>query len=231
MGRLNSQANTKGSSSRNDDEGREKDSETENTKYSTNDKGLKSDKFTNKQKERNNRSYKSDPINNKPDFKRCNNKYDRQHYNPETSDYDQDGRSAPKGMQYKEYPKPIDKIDENRKWQDGKLDKLKSKDDRKSVRNDNAQKFTAKHEGRQYTSGKERKPEGRECSHKSFTTNQDSKKGETLSITDGYNDSKNLVKTTTETPYTSSGSIKEKERTGKSYSSKRRERQQQRSEQ
>ena len=234
MGRLNSQTNTKGGNTRYDEEERVRGPETETTKYSDNDKRYKPDKFTNKQKDRNNRSYKSDSINDKPDYKRYNDKYERQHYRTEPSDYDQDGRSGVHGKEYKEQSKPSTKVEETRKRSDGKFDyKTKSKEGRDSARNDDAQKTSAKQEGRQYTSGKDRKDVGRNYNNKPLTPNQYSSKNceSNAASTDGNIDGKDFTGTTTETASISTGSTKEKERSGKSYSSKRRERQQQRNEQ
>lgn len=232
MGRLNSQTNTKGGTTRCEEEESYKGSETESTKHSDSDKRFKTDKFTNKQKDRNNRSYKGDPNNDKPDYKRYNDRYERQQYRPEASNYDQDGRSGVQGKEYKEHSKPSTKMEETRKKSDGKFDyKTKSKDDRDGARNDDDQKTSAKHEGRQYTSGKDRKEAGRNYNNKPFTPNQHQSKKYETPTTDGNYDSKESMSTTTETATTSNEPTKEKERSGKSYSSKRRERQQQKNEQ
>ena len=231
MGRLNSQANTKGGNTKYDEDERYKVSETDNTKYADNDKHFKPDKFANKQKDRNNRSYKTDPINDKPEYKRYNDRYARQNYRAEASDYDQDRRPSVHEKEYKEHSKPLTKTEENRKRSDWKFDhKNKSKDEQDGARNNDAEKPSAKYEEKQGTSGKDRKELGRNYNNKPVTPNQQSsKKCEALPITAGNKDQKESMGTTeTASPI---GPTKEKERSGKSYSSKRRERQQQRNEQ
>ena len=230
MGRLNYQATSKGNSSKYDHDEKNKASELESTKYSD-DKQNKEEKYTNKPKDRNNRNYKSDAVIDTVDYKQ-HDKFQRQQYKSEARDNDSDRRFEGQMKEGKEAFKSS-KTEENRKRSDGRFDyKNKAKDDRDVVRTDNASKSGAKSEGRHYTSGKDRRDAGKNFSNRPYVANQESsKEGQILPSNDSNDQIKEDLNNAADTTSADVGPPKEKERSGKSYSSKRKERQQQRKEQ
>merc|ERR1712150_62364 len=184
----------------------------------------------NKPKDRNNRNYKSDAVIDTVDYKQ-HDKFQRQQYKSEARDNDSDRRFEGQMKEGKEAFKSS-KTEENRKRSDGRFEyKNKAKDDRDVVRADNASKSGAKSEGRHYTSGKDRRDAGKNFSNRPYVANQESSKGQILPSNDSNDQIKEDLNNAADTTSADVGPPKEKERSGKSYSSKRKERQQQRKEQ
>jgi hypothetical protein len=225
MGRLNSQGIVKGNFPKSDEE-KYKSSEPEIAKHQE-EQNSSNFKQTNRQKDRdrNNRNYKSDPTTDKPDYKR----YEKHQNRSGTAENDRDRKSAGQEKEQKEHVKSSTQED-SRKRHEGKFDyKNRPKDDRDTVRND-VQKGSIKSEGRN-NSGKDRRDIGR-YNDRPYPTNKYATKDDlSTSNKDGHTESIECTNTPTDSVSTSIEPTKEKERSGKSYSSKRKERQQQKNEQ
>ena len=224
MRRLSSQTNSQGNSSRNDEEEKFKTSETKSME-SPDEGAYKQERYSNKQKDRNNRSYRNDQGNENSGYKRQD-KYERHQKSKGSENYEHKG--ADQGKKEHEYSS---KVEDRTKKTDFKPDYKQSHKERQSdTRNDDAQQRSAKYEGRQY-GGKDKKDGGRGFHQQSLETKQSApKEGETISSKEISNDNQISNRFESRTPSTVEDEAP-KGRSGKSYSSKRRERQQQRNEQ
>ena len=221
MGRLNSHGNVKGNNTKHDEEEKYKPFEPENAKHQD-ERNSKPDKHSSKQKDR----IPYDKKDKRFDIR--HEKYER-HQGRAGIENDQDRRTNAQGKEPKEHIKSTTQED-NRKRHEGKFDyKHKPKDDRDTSRND-VPKGSVKSEGRN-NSGKDRREFGR-YNDRPYSSNKNATKDDqSTSNNDRHNENIECMNTRTDSPSTSIEPTKEKERSGKSYSSKRRERQQQRNEQ
>ena len=218
MGRRNHPTNTKASNAKDEDEDKYKVSEHDDK--NNDGKQFKQDKNTGRQRDRNNRNYKGE----------TNERY-------ENKRSDRDNRNRGQGKEEKDYDKY--KSEDNRKRPEGKPDhRNRPKDDLDSVRDSDAQKNSAKHEGKSYN--RDRRNVGRNNNEGPSNDIHSSKEVKEPSDRNENSDKKDLVKLNPNAPsfsmsgdstLTSTDPPKEKERSGKSYRSKRKEREQQRGEQ
>ena len=224
MRRLSSQTNSQGNSSRNDEEEKFKTSETKSME-SPDEGAYKQERYSNKQKDRNNRSYRNDQGNENSGYKRQD-KYERHQKSKGSENYEHKGADQGK----KEHGHSS-KVEDRIKKTDFKPDYKQSHKERQSdTRNDDAQQRSAKYEGRQY-GGKDKKDGGRGFHQQSLESKQSApKEGETIFSKEVSIDNEISTRFESRTPSTVEDEAP-KGRSGKSYSSKRRERQQQRNEQ
>ena len=224
MRRHSSQTNPQGNSSRNDEEEKFKTSETKSME-SPDEGSYKQERYSNKQKDRSNRGYRNDQGNENSGYKRQD-KYER-HQKSKGSD-NLEHRGADQGKKEHGYSS---RVDDRIKKTDFKPDyKQNHKERQADTRNDDAQHRSAKYEGRQY-GGKDKKDGGRGFHHQSLETKQSAHiEGETISSKEVSNDNQISNRFESGTPSAIEDEAP-KGRSGKSYSSKRRERQQQRNEQ
>ena len=242
MGRISSQTNTKDGTSTKYDEEKNENIEREDIDCTENERRTKPEKGASRQKDRNNRNDKSGFDR---QHKRFADKSER-HYK-RGNDYEHEGKSDAEPS--RESTKPSTKTEENLQRGDAKFDQKSNWKNDRDVRNDPAQKSSAKHGRTQRGGGykqegynsrdkepafgeneKQREKGGRNYSYEPAAPyQQNPPKNETDKFKD-ENTSKESLSKSAEAASTSAVPAKEKERSGKSYSSKRRERQQQRGE-
>ena len=223
MRRLSSQTNSQGNSSRNEEEEKFKTSETKSME-SPDEGSYKQERYS-KQKDRSNRGYRNDQGNENSGYKRQD-KYER-HQKSKGSD-NLEHRGADQGKKEHGYSS---KVEDRIKKTDFKPDYKQNHKERQSdTRNDDAQQRSAKYEGRHY-GGKDKKDGGRGSHHQSLETKQSApKEGETIFSKEVSHNNQISNRIESRTPSAVEDEAP-KGRSGKSYSSKRRERQQQRNEQ
>ena len=230
MGRLNSQPNSKSSNAKYDDDEKFKAGETE--EQDKEEKPFKDGKNSGRQRDRNNRNYKGE-IHEKADFKK----------------HDREDRNRGQGKEAKDYDKY--KSDDNRKRPEGKPERPnKSKYDPETAESSDAQKISAKSEGRSYNRDRDKRNTGRNFNERPHYEKSSSKDGKESSGKNDTSDKKDLTEpnnstlnahanvykpvqacTSNDNTPVSTDPPKEKERSGKSYRSKRKEREQQRNDQ